>query len=218
MPDIPSPTQKFVEIRKIKDGVVYLLSGSMRKILMVSGVNFDLKSEAEQNLILNTFQNFLNELDFSVQFFIHSRKVNVDDYLSRMAERKEKEENELLRIQIEEYAAFIRSFVEQNSIISKSFFVVVPYDPISITQKSGGVLKNLFGGVSGADSAKKTEEENMEQLTHRVDEVVSGIGQIGLRAVPLENEELVELFYNLYNPQLVEKRGLEIAKQMKKPQ
>jgi len=204
-------TQKFVDIEEIKNGVIKLKKGGVRKILIVSGINFDLKSEDEQTLILNTFQNFLNSLDFSVQFSIHSRKVNIDSYLEYMTIRKDEEKNELLKIQIEEYINFIKSFIEENSIINKSFFVSVPYD--------AATLENKKSGVFGFFKKKETKTENMndrakiEQLNHRVSQVIQGLEQIGLRVTPLEDDEIVELFYNLYNPKLIEKKDLKITKE-----
>lgn len=207
MPEKTLPTQKFVNIREIKNGVVYLKNGTLRKVLIVGGVNFDLKSEPEQGLILGGFQDFLNTLDFSVQFFIHSRKINVSAYLEAMEERKNKEESGLLKVQIEDYINFIKSFVEENAIISKSFFVVIPYDPISIAKEAGGILSVLGLGNKkrGVGAEAERETNYREQLGHRVDQTIHGLAGIGLRAVPLEDEELIELFYNLYNPQLVEK-------------
>ena len=214
MPETTLPTQKFVDIKEIKNGVVYLKRGGLRKVLIVSGINFDLKSEEEQNLILSSFRNFLNTLDFSIQFFIHSRKVNIEHYLEKMSERKQKETNELLKIQIEEYSAFIRSFVEENPIISKTFLVVVPYTPVAITKQAKGLL-SMFKASSKKEQGVGGEEDQkrVEQLNHRVDQVVGGLEQVGLRVTPLNNEELIELYYNLYNPQLTEKKGLKIAKQ-----
>lgn len=212
MPEPTLPTQKFVDVKNIKEGIVYLKNGGLRQIIIVSGVNFDLKSEEEQNLILNTFQNFLNTLDFSAQFLIHSRKMNIDAYLALVKKRKEEEENELLKIQIDEYSEFIRTFVDQNAIINKTFFVVVPYDPLSLSSgSSGGGLLGLFQKTSSTEQ-KANLQNNLEQLTHRVDQVISGLELIGLRAAPLEDPELIELFYNLYNPGLVEKKGIEVAK------
>ncbi|MCL4404222.1 hypothetical protein M1432_02680 [Patescibacteria group bacterium] len=204
------PSQDFVEVKSIKDGVVYLKNKGLRQILIVSGVNFDLKSDDEQNLILGTFQNFLNALDFSVQFFIHSRKVNVDKYLKLMESRKEEEGNELLKIQIEEYINFIRNFVQENAIITKTFFAVVPYDPVVIPGGGSKGLMSFFGGnkSSAKAAAEATLQENLEQLRRRSEQVITGLNQIGLRAVPLEDDDLVELFYNLYNPQLVEKKDI----------
>lgn len=215
MPEPTLPTQQFVQIREIRNGVVYLKHGGLRRILIVSGVNFDLKSEAEQTLILNTFQSFLNTLDFSVQFFVHSRKVNVDAYLERMRARMEEEPSQLLKIQIEEYIAFIRTFVEENAIISKTFFVVVPYEAPAIAEKGKGILGLFKKSTPASEEAEKEKsmEERLEQLGHRVNLVADGLEQIGLRAAPLEDAELVELFYNLYNPELVEKRDIAIAKE-----
>lgn len=199
-----TPTQALVAIKEIRDGVVYLKSNAVRRVLIVSGVNFDLKSEEEQGLILGSFQNFLNTLDFSVQFFIHSRKVNVGGYLAAMRARMEGETSELLKIQIGEYVEFIRSFVEENAIIAKTFFVVVPYESaIPAGIKSGG-LAALFGKPSSAAKEKEGAQEILSQLDRRVNQVIDGLSQIGLRAAPLENDALIELFYNLYNPELVE--------------
>jgi hypothetical protein len=212
------PTQQFVGIKEIKDGVVSLKRGGLRQILIVSGVNFDLKSETEQELILNTFQKFLNTLDFPVQFFIHSRKVNVDSYLDLMRERLAEEPNELLKIQIQEYIEFIRTFVEQNAIISKTFFVVVPYETVSLNEATGGIFSGLFAAPKQkkADSPEAvTAQENLRQLSQRVSQVIDGLAENGLRAVPLQDDELVELFYNLYNPQLTEKRGVEASRKKK---
>lgn len=205
------PSQQFVEVKKIEDGVLYVKGGGLRKVLMVSGINFDLKSEAEQNVILNSFQDFLNMLDFPAQFFIHSRKVNVKNYLGYMAGRKEQETNELLKIQIDEYIKFVQSFVEENDIISKSFFVVVPFEGTgeSVGQTAKGLL-NIFKKTEGKKEI--STQESIQQLNQRVDNVISGLGQLGLRVVALEDDELTELFYNLYNPQLVEKKELEIMK------
>jgi len=211
MPEATLPTQTFVNIREIRDGVVYLKKGGLRRILIVSGVNFDLKLEAEQTLILNSFQNFLNTLDFSVQLFVHSRKVNVDAYLEAMRERMNEEENQLLKIQIEEYMEFIKTFVDQNAIISKSFFTVIPYESAAVVEGTKGIL-GLFSKKPKREVKEQAPQEALKQLDHRVNQVIDGLEQIGLRTVPLGDRELVELFYNLYNPQFVEKKGMEIAK------
>lgn len=213
MQEVSSPTQKFVEINEIKDGIVYLKDGGIRKILIVGGINFDLKSEAEQNLILGSFQNFLNTVDYPIQLFIHSRKVNVDAYLDKMRERREKEENELLRIQIDEYINFIKTLVEQNSIISKTFFVVVPYEGNMGNSSPVGIISSLFSSQKSKNAEEKaTIQSKLEQLEHRAVEVRAGLEQIGLHVSELDDEELTELFYNLYNPQLIEKKDLQIAK------
>lgn len=209
-----SSTQKFVEIEDISNGVVILKGGGLRQVLLVSGINFDLKSEEEQNIIIYSYQNFLNSLDFSIQIVIHSRKLNIDGYLEKLAERQALETNELLKNQVTEYAEFIRSFVEMNAVMAKNFFVVVPYDPINIP--SGG--KNLlnifkFGSKTKTQTKEESDEQKISQLKQRTEQVMNNLSQIGLRVAPLENEELIELFYNLYNPETVEKKNFEILKQ-----
>ena len=208
-------TQQFVDIVEIKNGIVILKNGGMRRVLMVSGINFDLKSEEEQGIVLYAFQNFLNMLDFSMQFVIHSRKMNIDAYLENLKKREEQEENELLRNQISEYSEFIKSFVEQNAVMAKTFFVVVPYDPIQITGVATDLLSGLKFWEKKKEKNKKDEdgEQKAIQLNQRTEQVIDGLNQIGLRAVTLNNEELIELFYNYYNPAKIERKELKIAKE-----
>ncbi len=213
MAETTQASQQFVKIKDIRDGVVYLKNGGLRQVLIVSGINFELKSEGEQGAILANFQRFLNSLDFGVQFFVHSRKVNIARYLANMEEHKKEETNELLRVQIEEYINFVRNFIEENAIINKNFFVIVPYDPVALSSGAKGILGGLFGRGLGNEvkrTKETTEEENAAQLKERVTQVIEGLAAIELRAVPLENEELVELFYNLYNPQAVDKKGITV--------
>jgi len=206
------PTQKFVEVKEIKDGTVILENGSLRRVLMVSGINFELKSEDEQNIIIYAYQNFLNTLDFSIQIVVHSRKLNIESYLDKLSERKSMETNELLKNQISEYIEFIRSYVELNAVMAKNFFVIVPYDPI-IIPGGGRKIFDLFKFGSKTKTSKIEEnlEQKMIQLNQRTEQVINGLSQIGLRVVALNDEELTELFYNLYNPSNIEKKDLKIT-------
>ena len=212
------PTQEAVEIQDIRDDVVILKSGGLRRILLVAGINFDLKSEEEQNFVLGAYQSFLNSLDFSIQTVIHTRKLNIEAYLEKLSGRERAETNELLRNQISEYREFIRAFVEENSVMNKKFFVVVPYDPIQVPKIEKEQLTQIFKIFKRGEKPQiqKASFENIErqvaQLNQRVDRVTQGITNIGLRAVPLNNEELMELFYNLYNPEIKEKSELAITK------
>ncbi|TSC95821.1 MAG: hypothetical protein Athens101426_592 [Parcubacteria group bacterium Athens1014_26] len=207
-------TQQFIEIESIENGVVKLKGGGLRKILLVSGMNFDLKSEEEQGIIIYAFQGFLNSLDFSAQIFIHSRKININSYLQKLKGREDQEPNELLKSQISEYQSFIKSFVSENAIMEKTFFLVIPYDPIQMPKAGANItdaIKGLLGVKKTANTEEKNTEERIEQLEQRVDQVNGGLNQIGLRAVPINDTELIELFYNLYNPESVERKGLGIA-------
>ena len=204
-------TQQFVNIESIENGVIRLKGGAYRKILIVSGLNFDLKSAEEQEMIISAFQGFLNSIGFTIQFFIHSRKLNIENYLKKVEEREVQEVNELLKNQIFEYREFIKSFVAQNAIMSKNFFVVVPFDPIKISETGGRITNKIFGvfgaGKTEEASKQQTEQEYLEQLDQRVSEVIDGLNQIGLRTVPLNDDELSELFLNLYNPSTIEKKA-----------
>ena len=208
-------TQQFVDIESIENGVLVLKSGGLRKILMVSGINFDLKSEEEQGIIIGAFQNFLNTLEFSIQFLVHSRKMNISVYLEKLRQRETQEENGLLKNQISEYIEFVRSFVENNAVMAKTFFAVVPYDSMQIP-KAGA---NIISSLKFWDRNKKTEikdeglEQKMTQISQRTEQVINGLNQIGLRAVALNDEELTELFYNLYNPSDVENKEIKITKE-----
>ena len=207
------PTQQFVDIEEIKDGAVILKNGGLRRVLMVSGINFELKSEEEQNIIISAYQNFLNGLDFSVQIVIHSRKLNIESYLKKMEGRKELEANELLKNQISEYIEFIKSFVEMNAVMAKTFFTVVPYDAVQIPKAGESIIASLKFWEKSKNAKKKDEgfEQRINQLSQRTDQVINGLSQIGLRTVALNDEELIELFYNLYNPSTIERKELKIA-------
>jgi type IV secretory pathway VirB4 component len=214
--EVVARTQQFVEVKKIEDGIVILKNGCLRKVILVDGLNFDLKSEEEQNLITFAYQNFLNSLDFSIQINIHSRKLNIADYIKNLAKRQLEEDNELLKTQVGEYLEFIKSFVEANAVMTKSFFIVVPYDSISISSNSSNSLfPNIFGGTNKKepDKGPTISPNHREQLSQRVEQVVNGLRQVGLRAISLEDDELLELYHNFYNPVTVEKRDIETSRE-----
>ncbi|MBI2406600.1 MAG: hypothetical protein HYV25_03415 [Candidatus Harrisonbacteria bacterium] len=209
------PTQELVAIDRVEDGVLFLKNGSLRQILIVSGINLDLKSEDEQQLVIGAYQNFLNSLHFSVQLFVHSRRLNIETYLEKLAGRKSEEQSELLQNQIDEYIQFIRGFVGNNPIMDKNFFIIVPFDPVKIPGAETATGKKFFGlfgatkaaGAPGEERAH-AEREHIAQLAQRAEQVSAGLMQMGLRVAPLRNEEVLDLFYNLYNPEAVERKGV----------
>jgi hypothetical protein len=203
-------TQDFVPIREIRDGVVILKDGSMRSLVLASSLNFALKSIDEQNSIIFQFQNFLNSLDFSVQIFIQSKKLDIRPYIALLEERYKEQVTELMKIQTREYIEFIRTFVENSNIMTKSFFIVVPYTPPTISA-SKNPLKNLMsksGGSKKEDAvsiANAEFDEYRSQIEQRVSVVEQGLVRCGIRVAELGTEEVVELYYKIFNPGETEK-------------
>lgn len=205
-------TFELIDISQIKDDVIVLKSGGLRKILLTSGVNFDLQAEEEKEAIIAGFQDFLNSLNFSIQIIIHSRKLNISGYLKQIERRFEQERSPLLKEMITSYKGFIGDFVSQNPIMSKTFFIAVPFDPISIPQ-AGKALFRFFKKNKNKEKQQQQSEhdvksfvQNAQKLDSRVAEVVDGLNLFGLRAVPLVENEIIELLYNFYNPEPVEKQ------------
>lgn len=174
---------------------------------MASSLNFALKSEDEQNSIIYQFQNFLNSLDFPVQIFIQSRKLDIRPYIALLEERFKDQLNDLMKIQIREYIGFIKNFTENSNIMTKSFFVIIPYDPPLVAAGSK-IIGGFLGGGSRADFYKEKSgsfEELRMQLDQRVSVVEQGLVRAGIRTIGLGTEEVVELFYKIFNPGDTEK-------------
>jgi len=205
-----------VNIKEIKENTVVVKDGSLRQIIMVGGVNFSLKSDTEQNIITQAYQTFLNSIDFPLQIVIHSRKVNIEKYIDSLMQRRAVEPSPILQNQIDEYTKFVQGFVQQNAIMEKIFLVIVSFYPLSGLSGVKSVTSGLpfFGKKkqsAASASAQRAEDdantfnENLAQLNQRVAQVTSGLLNIGLEVTVLDDEQLVELFYNFYNPQTIER-------------
>jgi len=200
MPSVSAkPSQDFLPIKEIRDGVVVLKDNSMRMVLIASSLNFALKSQDEQTALLFQYQNFLNSLDFQVQIFTQSRKLDIRPYINILEDRMKEQANDLIKIQTKEYVEFIKSFTDATNIMSKSFFIVVPYSPPVYLNRSG-FLSKLFRKKQGDAEELKSFEENKTQLEQRGSVVEQGLSPLGIRIVALGTEELVELYYKLFNP------------------
>jgi hypothetical protein len=219
--------QDFVPIDEIHDGIVVLKDGTLAMALIASSLNFALKSADEQQAIISQYQNFLNSLDFSVQIYIQSRRLDIRPYITLLDERMKVQVNDLLKIQTREYISFIKNFTDSVSIMTKQFFIVVPYTPPIVgagSGKSGGIFGALFGKKAVGNEAvalkRQAFEENRAQLEQRASVVAQGLVRAGVRALPLGTEELVELFYKIFNPGELERPVLpgEQPKQMQQTQ
>lgn len=196
------PTQDLIQIAEIRDGVAILIDGTMRAILMVSSVNFALKAEDEQDAIIYAYQDFINSLDFGIQITVSSRKLDITPYLEEVKTLRDEQKNELLRLQMSEYINFVRELVKDSNIMTKTFFITVPF---AVTQsKKEGLFARVFKGVKSASGKRVMSDEEFEhnksQLFQRVEQVALGLRGIGLRVVPLQTQEMLELFYTMYNP------------------
>ena len=222
MPKDLGNTQDLVAIEEIKEDAVVVKGGSLRQIIMVSGVNFALKSEAEQNIIVQAYQNFLNGLDFNLQIIIHSRKVNVEKYLEHISRFEKSASSPLIQNQASEYAEFIRGFVSKNAIMEKTFLVIVPFASVALPSTES-ITKNIplpffkkktEGEIKegAAEAARQRFQEDLMQLKQRTAQVLDGLYSTGLEAVTLNTEQLIQLFYNFYNPETVEREKMELPK------
>ena len=190
---MPATTQQFLEIDQIREGVIVLRNKAMRGVIMVSSLNFALKSEEEQNAIVYQFQSFLNSLDFSLEIVVQSRRLNITGYLEKLKELEKAQENELLKIQTAEYQRFIGDLIAGGAIMSKNFFVVVPFTLVEIP---------------GMKPTLTLDEEKFQrcksQLWQRMEFVALGLRRCGLQCIPLNTSELIELFWSLYHPEEAE--------------
>lgn len=184
---IKNATQSFVPIREIRNGIVVLNNGNMRALLSSTSINLSLKSEDEQMAIITGFQSFLNSLDFNIQIFLQSKKLDIRNYVELLKEREKEVSEDLLKIQIKEYINFIQKFTEEQNIMTKNFYIVVPYDIPSVT-----------GNNKRMSDLEFVKNEN--QLMQRVSIVVSGLTSLGLNVKLAGTEEVINLYYKLYNP------------------
>ena len=194
-------TQKYVDVEEVRDGVVILKDGSLRAFLLVSSINFELKATEEQDSIVSQYQIFLNSVDFPMQIMISSRKLNIEPYMEYLKKKENELTNDLLILQLSEYQNFIKNLTEVSSIMSKFFYVVVPFHPVENVKT--GLLDRFMGGSDSKIAVSRRRElfdTYKNQLWQRIDHVSAGLSSTGVKVVPLKTEELLELLYNSYNP------------------
>lgn len=199
------PAQEFIPFEEVRDGIVVLKDGSLRAVLMSSSLNISLKSQDEQEAIMIQFQNFLNSLEFSLQFYVQSRRLDIRPYLALLKEKEKEQINELMKIQTKEYVEFIKNFTDTTNIMSKSFFIVVPYGLNVISKDKKSVALPFFGSSNAGHGANTKDwlenfEESKTQIEQRIAVVEAGLSRLGVRVAQLGTEEVIELFYKIFNP------------------
>src|SRR4030042_2968843 len=217
-----SSVLKKIPIADIKDNVVIMKDTSLRGVLMTNSLNFSLKSTEEQDAITYRYQDFLNSLDFPLQILIVTRKFDVSDYLVMLEKKRNEQDNELLKIQVSEYIDFIKGLTQLVNIMSTYFYLVVPFSPSEEAKKKAegkgisGNITGLFSGFGKKDAQQKIQsyDELRTGLWQRMEYISSGLSAIGLKTVPLNNEDLLELYYRMYNPDAKEKPKIETEQQI----
>ncbi len=198
-----SNTQAHLPIAEIKDGVVVLKDGTMRKVLLTSSINFALKSEDEQNAIISAYVGFLNSLDFPIQIVVQSRRLQIKPYLDTLSKLERDQANELLRVQIADYRLFIEELVDMGKIMTKRYFVIVPYSPLDNQKKSfWSRAKEVIVPVITLKLKEEQFQRRKQDLELRVRQISAGLANMGLEIAELDTQALIELYYSTYNPDI----------------
>jgi len=213
----PNSTQNTLQIAEIRDGIVIMNDGSYRSVVMVKSINFDLMSPQEQEAVEYSYQGFLNSLYFQVQIFIRSRKVDLRPYIERLDKIRSEHDNMLLALLMEDYIAYMNALSQQTNIMDKNFYVVIPFFPVVEVQKVLTQNKKFLSGVtklfSRGDQHVVINEADLEsaktELRERVQSVLSGLQQCGVQGLPLDTQELIELYYDSYNPDTATRQKLK---------
>jgi len=214
----PSSTQNMLQVAEIRDGVAIMNDGSFRSVVMCKSINFDLMSAFEQEAVEGSYQSFLNSLYFPIQIFIRSQKVDIRPYIERLDKIRSEHDNMLLALLMEDYIAYISELSTQTNIMNKAFYVIVPYFPKTDAQHAVDQSKSFFTGITALFSKsgpakvvvnEKTLEDAKIELRNRVGAVLNGLDECGVQSVPLDTQELIELFYDFYNPDTATRQQLK---------
>lgn len=214
----PNSTQNSLQIAEIRDGIVIMNDGSFRSVIMVKSINFDLMSPQEREAVEYSYQGFLNSLYFPIQITVRSQKVDLGPYIEKLDKIRTEHDNMLLAMLMEDYIGFMDQLSVQTNIMDKKFYVVIPYFQTADLQKalesSKGLvdgLKKMFGKnqeqiitINEADLSKAKDE-----LRNRVQAVLGGLMQCGIQGLPLDTQELIELYYDTYNPDTATRQQLK---------
>lgn len=213
----PNSTQNTLNIAEIRDGIVIMNDGSFRSVIMAKSINFDLMSPGEREAVESSYQRFLNSLYFPLQITMRSERVDMRPYLEKLDKIRTEQDNMLLSLLMEDYINFIAQMVSQTNIMDKKFYITIPYFPVADVQKAITQSKNFFSGLVGMFQNKEQHvvinEHDLEaaktELRNRVQAVLEGLLQCGIQAIPLATQELIELYYNSYNPDTAKRQPLK---------
>lgn len=210
-------TQNSLQVAEVRDGIVIMNDGSYRSVVMVKSINFDLMSQQEQEAVEYSYQGFLNSLYFPIQIFLRSQRIDLQPYIEKLDKIRTEHDNMLLALLMEDYIGYIDALSQQTNIMDKKFYVVIPFFPVADAQKALSQSKNFLTGLGGLLNNKEQhvvinekELENAKtELRNRVQAVLSGLLQSGIQGLPLDTQELIELYYDTYNPDTATRQQLK---------
>jgi hypothetical protein len=210
-------TQNTLQIAEIRDGIVIMNDGSYRSVLMVKSINFDLMSLQEQEAVEYAYQGFLNSLYFPVQIFTRSQKVDLGPYIEKLDKIRTEHDNMLLALLMEDYIGYMDALSQQTNIMDKRFYVVIPFFPVIDAQKALTQSTNFLSGLGSLFIKKEQHvtinegdlENAKTELRNRVQAVLAGLLQCGIQGLPLDTQELIELYYDTYNPDTATRQQLK---------
>ena len=211
-------TQQTLLISEIRDGVAVMRDGSLRAVVMASAINFDLMSPNERDAVEYAYQSFLNSLHFPIQIMVKSQKIDLDGYMDKLQVLRQAQDNDLLALLMDDYIANIKALVDEVNIMDKQFYIVIPYfAPATTTLKHRNIATGFAGLLKAQTVTTLNEADFVEfkrELAGRVQLITSGLGQMGVRNIPLNTQELIDLYYSSYNPDVAQQQKLVDAAQI----
>jgi type IV secretory pathway VirB4 component len=202
-------TQQYLDIAEVKENTIVMKDGTLRAVLLVSSINFALKSEDEQNAVIESYVRFLNNLSFTLQIVIQSRELDIDNYIQYLNDKEKGQTNKLLKVQTADYIEYIKELTSLGKIMNKRFYIVVPYDPLTDSHK--GFFSSITEALRPATIIKlkeKTFLEYQEMLERRIESVQGGLESMGVAVARLDTQSLIELYYKTYNPETSKNQNL----------
>ena len=202
----PNSTQNTLIIAEIRDGIIIMNDGSYRAVILAQSINFDLMSPEERDAVEFSYQGFLNSLYFPIQILIRSQKVDIQPYLEKLGKMRNEQDNMLLAYLMEDYISYIRYLAKETNIMDKQFYIVIPYFPTINAKAAVSTSKKLFGNALRGNKKRQIiiDENDLEtaktELKNRIQSVLNGLSQVGVQGIPLDTQELIELYYDVYNP------------------
>jgi hypothetical protein len=213
---ITTSTQQYLDIAEIRDNLVVMRDGTIRAVLLVSSINFALKSEQEQNAIVSSYVGFLNNINFPVQIVIQSRKLSIEGYVNQLKQKEKEQVNELLKMQTKEYIQYVEELVSIGDIMNKSFYITIPYNPLSDKHKSFfSSITEILRPATLVKMKGKRFERYKGEIARRTESIISSLASAGLKTVQIDTQGLIELFYGVYNPSTSENQELVDIKDLR---